>query len=52
MAVDLSEETTNQFNESLMETKHWYFSENTLAPKAIKGLGGIKRDHSALTTGF
>ena len=35
-----------------METKHWQFSEKTLVPDAIKGLGDIERDHSALTTGI
>ena len=39
-------------NEILIETKHWQFSEKTLVPNAIKGLGDIERDYSALTTGF
>ena len=52
-AIDLSgEETTNPINESLIETKHRQFSEKTLVPNAIKGLGDIERDHSALNTGF
>ena len=48
----IREETTNPINESVMETKHRQFSEKTLVPNAIKGLGDIERDHSALTTGF
>ena len=32
-------ETANPFNESVMETKHRYFSEKTFLPNAIKGLG-------------
>ena len=40
------------FNESVMETKHRQFSEKTLVPNAIKGLGNIERDDSDLTTGF
>ena len=45
-------ETTNPFNESVMETKHRQFSEKTFVPDTIKGLGDIERDYSALTTGF
>ena len=48
----IREETTNPFNESVMETKHRQFSEKTLLPSAIKDLGDINGDHSALTTGF
>ena len=48
----IREETTNPINESVMETKHRQFSEKTLVPNAIKGLGDNERDHSALTTGF
>ena len=35
----IREETTNPFNESVMETKHQQLSEKTLVPNAIKGLG-------------
>ena len=50
--LPIREETTNPINESLIETKNWQFSEKTVVPNAIKGLGDIERDHSALTTGF
>ena len=47
----IREETTNPINKSVIETKHRQFSKKTLVPNAIKGLGDIERDHSALTTG-
>ena len=50
-AIDLSVGNYQSY-ESVMETKHRQFSEETLVPNAIKGLGDIERDHSALTTGF
>ena len=48
----ITEETTNPINENLIENKHRHFSEKTLVPNAIKGLGDLERDHSALTTGI
>ena len=51
-AIDLSERKLPIQLMSGMETKHRQFSEKTLVPNAIKGLGDIERDHSALTTGF
>ena len=45
-------ETANPFNESVMETKYWLFSEKIFVPDAIKGLGEIERDYSTLTIGL
>ena len=45
----IREETTNPFNESVMETKHGQFSEKTFVLSAIKGPGDIEREITLLS---